>query len=247
MNNGIVDRPLPKAGLRMPKGVEKPPFQTWEEIDRKIARGGITEAEQSELWGCLFLTREQIPDLLHHVRRAALQPFIYPMFVLAAHTGARRSEILRSRTEDIDLQAAIVTIREKKRVHGKATVRMVPISPLLRTVLAEWLAEHPGGQSTFCSNLHVLRSRKRRDRHEPLTRDEAHDHFRRTLAGTKWKVLRGWHVFRHSFCSNCAAHGVDQRIINSWVGHQTEEMVRRYRHLIPNQQQEAIQRVFGPS
>jgi hypothetical protein len=54
-----------------------------------------------------------------------------------------------------------------------------------------------------------------------------------------------WHVFRHSFCSNCAARGVDQRIINAWVGHQTEEMVRRYRHPIPNQQQEAIRLVFG--
>lgn len=38
---------------------------------------------------------------------------------------------------------------------------------------------------------------------------------------------------------------VDQRIINAWVGHQTEEMVRRYTHLIPNQQQEAIRLVFG--
>ena len=52
-------------------------------------------------------------------------------------------------------------------------------------------------------------------------------------------------MFRHSFCSNCAAKGIDQRLINAWVGHQTEEMVRRYRHLIPNQQQEAIRVVYG--
>jgi hypothetical protein len=38
---------------------------------------------------------------------------------------------------------------------------------------------------------------------------------------------------------------VDQRLINAWVGHQTEEMVRRYRHLIPDQQQAAIRSVFG--
>jgi hypothetical protein len=29
------------------------------------------------------------------------------------------------------------------------------------------------------------------------------------------------------------------------MGHQTEEMRRRYRHLIPNQQQVAIRTVFG--
>ena len=37
LNNQLVDRPLPKAGLRMPRGVEKPSFQTWKEIERKIA------------------------------------------------------------------------------------------------------------------------------------------------------------------------------------------------------------------
>ena len=31
-----------------------------------------------------------------------------------------------------------------------------------------------------------------------LTRKEAHDHFKRTLAGSKWSKIRGFHVFRHS-------------------------------------------------
>jgi hypothetical protein len=32
----------------------------WQEIERKIARGGLTEAEQEDLWDCLFLTLPQI-------------------------------------------------------------------------------------------------------------------------------------------------------------------------------------------
>jgi len=28
-----------------------------------------------------------------------------------------------------------------------------------------------------------------------------------------WEVLRGWHVLRHSFISNCASRGVDQRLL----------------------------------
>jgi site-specific recombinase XerD len=58
-------------------------------------------------------------------------------------------------------------------------------------------------------------------------------------------VLRGWHVLRHSFASNAAMKGVDQRVINSWLGHQTEEMVQRYRHLFPDQERHAINLVFG--
>ncbi len=173
------------------------------------------------------------------------RPFIYPMFVFAAHTGARRSEIIRSSLNDIDFLTSTVTIREKKRVRGKLTTRRVPLSPLLADVLRRWIAEHPGGQQTFCQGRDVDRHKIARVSLSPFTPNEAHDHFKRTLAGSKWEKLRGWHVFRHSFCSNAAAAGIDQRIINGWVGHQTEEMVRRYRHLIPDQQQSAIMLVFG--
>ncbi len=62
--------------------------------------------------------------------------------------------------------------------------------------------------------------------------------------GSKWEVLRGFHVFRHSFASNCAAQGIDQRLIDAWMGHQTEEMRKRYRHLLPSNEVIAIRTVF---
>jgi integrase len=244
-HQGIVDRPFPKRGMRFPKTTEKPPFQTWKEIEHRIDRGGLTEAEQADLWDCLFLTRPEIAELLTVVKTNARHSFVYPMFVFAAHTGARRSEIIRSTLDDIDFAANTVTIHEKKRVRGKLTTRRVPMSPLLSAALRQWIANHPGGRQVFCHGLEVKRSKKARLEFGPLSRNETHDHFKRTLAGSKWEKLRGWHVFRHSFCSNCAAAGIDQRIINGWVGHQTEEMVRRYRHGIPDQQQSAMVVVFG--
>ncbi len=245
VKNGHVSGKFPNAGLKYPKSAEKPPFQTWKEIEQQIARGGLSDAEQADLWDCLFLTLPEIDDLLAHVKTHAKQPFIYPMFCFAAHTGARRSEIARTRLGDIDLAAGVATIRERKRNHAMTTTRRVPISPFLSGILAEWFAKHPGGQSAFCQVVDVVRSKKDRTAPEQVTADESHDHFKRTLAGSKWAVLRGWHIFRHSFCSNCAAKRVDQRIINAWVGHQTEDMVRRYRHLIPDQQYSAIVAVFG--
>ena len=79
---------FPNRGLRYPKASEKPPFQTWAEITRQIQRGGLSAAEQSELWDCLYLTLPEVEELLQLVKRQALQPFVYPMFVFAAHTGA---------------------------------------------------------------------------------------------------------------------------------------------------------------
>ena len=75
--------------------------------------------------------------------------------------------------------------------------------------------------------------------------DVGHGDSRRTLAGPKWEVVRARHVLRHSFISACASRGVDQRPIDERVGHTTEEMRRRYRHLYPSVQREAIASVFG--
>jgi integrase len=231
----LVAGPAPTRGLIYSKGKGKPPFATWKQIARQIARGGLTEAQQEQLWDCLFLTLPEIDQLLAHVRDACRHRFVYAMFAFAAHTGARRSEMLRSQVDDFDLTGDMVTIREKKKDRSKElTFRCVPMSPFLRDVMHDWLKRHPGGQLTICSQPNL-----------PLTAQLAAHHFRWTVDGSKWEVLKGWHVLRHSFASNCAAKCVDQRLIDEWMGHQTEEMRRRYRHLIPNQQQAAIRTVFG--
>src|SRR5436190_8950215 len=223
---GILNRTFPKRGLKYPKTTDKPRFQTIAEIEHRIRRGGLSPAQEFDLWDCAFLTRPEIDEILAHVKANARYTFLYPMFAFAAHTGARRSEIVRSLIDDIDVETKTITIREKKRVRGRLSTRSVPMSPLVFAVMNSWLAGHPGGNFTFCLPAAVVRSKTERTDATPITRDEAHDHFKRTLAGSKWARLRGWHIFRHSFCSNCAAAGVDQRIINAWVGHQTEEMVR---------------------
>jgi len=167
------------------------------------------------------------------------------MAATAAYTGARRSELLRLRIADIDFGRKTILVSERKRVRGRTSTRRVPLSPKLKPILKEWLAIHPGGQMLFMQGVDVFRSKSDRSEPTPVTPDEAHDHLQRTLASGKWKVLKGWHVFRHSFVSNCAAKGVDQRLIQAWAGHQTEAMSARYRHLFPDQQQAAIARVFG--
>jgi site-specific recombinase XerD len=52
-------------------------------------------------------------------------------------------------------------------------------------------------------------------------------------------------VLRHSSISALASEGVDQRIIDEVVGHQSEQQRKRYRHLYPSVVKDAIKRVFG--
>lgn len=238
----IVTKPFPLKGVRFPKTDEKPHFQTWDEITRQIEMIALDSAQQADLWDCLFLTRKQIEEVLDQVQNEASHPFLYPMFVAAAHTGARRSELMRSQLTDFG--ATHMIVREKKRVRGQRSTRRVPMSPRLAASIQQWKSIHPGGTHTFCLP-DIARSKKSRESSLALTRDEANDHFQRAIAGSRWKVIRGWHCFRHSFCSNCAMQGVDQRIIDAWVGHTTDAMRRRYRHLFPSEECKVLQGVFG--
>jgi integrase len=265
---GLTEGPFPSKGLRYPKADEKPPFMTLKEIERQISAG----ADEESLWEALYLEARDVTELLAHVKKKALHPWIHPLFCFAAHTGARRSEILRALVSDVDFAGNTVLVREKKRSRGQRTTRRVPLTPLLKNVLRAWLKVHPGGPALFCHAGTVARSKKRsettghrsqtsrptsltgrmanaRKRERPsqsaLTRNEVHDHFKRVLAGTRWEKMRGLHCLRHSFISACASKGVDQRLVQEWAGHMNEATSRRYRHLYPSSQQAAIKTVFG--
>ena len=157
------------------------------------------------------------------------------MAVFAAYTGARRSEMMRSQVDNLDFEGKTVRLRDKKKDQGKElTFRHVPLSPFLAEVMKDWLSRHPGGQVTLCQEPDV-----------PLTPPQATLQFVRAVEGSKWAVVPGWHCLRHSFCSNCAPAGIDQRMISTWMGHQTAEMEARCRHLFPHQEREALAKVFG--
>jgi len=148
---------------------------------------------------------------------------------LCGSYGARRSELLRSQVEDFDFVSGMATLREKKRDRGKEfTFRHVPNDPMLRKTMLEWFAVHPGGHLTVCEEPNV-----------PMEPGTAHHHFRWTST-----VASGSRSTAGTHCATASARTVlkrpRQRIIDSWMGHQTEDMRRRYRHLFPDHQQRAI-------
>ena len=229
LRSKLVQGICPTAGLVYPKTTEKLPFMAWQEIERRIEAGGDAE----ELWECLFLDTTQLDELLKYVASRPAQPWVYPMIAMAAHTGARRSELMRAKSEDLDFNANVLTIREKKRARGKLTTRRVPLSQTIISIFKPYLA---GRQR--CPYLFG-------DTGQPLTRRAAQSVFGNLFADSKWSVVKGWHCLRHSFISACASKGIDQRLLDGWVGHQTEEQRVRYRHLYPSIQEAAINSVFG--
>jgi integrase len=221
---------FPGGGLDYAKIAESLPFMTWDEAERRIAAGDDPE----QVWDAVFLRQEEIIELLTWVKARPVSPWVYPIFCFATYTGARRSEIVRALPSDVDLTSSVITIREKKRDKGKTTTRRVPLTPFLKEVLTDWIGKRANGKMLFC-----------KADGKPITPREAMNYFDRALRIGKWNVLRGLHVFRHSFISAMANKGIDQRIIDSFVGHCTDEQRRRYAHLYPDVQQQAMETVFG--
>jgi integrase len=235
LRRGRITSPLPwrMGDLEFSKTSVKEPFQTWEEIERRIARDRL-KGEAAALWESLYLDEEQIKECLEYVREHAAYPFVHPMFCLAAYTGARRGEILRSVWDDFRFDSGTVGIRQKKSDRAKHfTFRNVPLHPDLSRVMQSWYKIHPGGPYTICTA-----------NQQPIGERMATKYFRATLKGSKWEVLHGFHAFRHSLASIMASKGIDQRVINEILGHSTEEMVRRYRHLFPRRKEETIHSLF---
>lgn len=232
--DGFVSGESPLKGIKLPKKRRKPPFQTWEQIEQRIVRGGLSEIQIHEMWECLFLREEEIGQFLRHAKLASAAmsrfPYIYPALCFCAYTGARRSEMFRCLIDDVS--DGWILIREKKRDKDTDfTFRQIPLSQELALILAAWREIHPGGQYLFCKN----------NRH-PLDDRSSREAFKAVTKASRWKVLRGYHILRHSFASNLARSGrVSQAEIDELMGHQTEEMRLRYRHLFPEDKQRAVE------
>ncbi len=227
--------------IQLPKPKERQKFQTWQQIERQIARGGLNDDEIKELWDSVFLDEQQVVELLDYVQETAVHPFIYPMFIFLAYTGACRSELMRSRIDDADFESGQLMIRERKRRKElSGSYRFVPLHPRLRAVLEEWFAVHPGGNQMFAVPTKIPR-RSPINSPLPLTRNQATHHFKMTLRGSKWSVVRGFHVLRHSFGSNLVRTGkVPSTAVARWMGHTTAEMQGLYQHLFPQDGVEQI-------
>jgi integrase len=232
----------PAAGLtRVKPAGDLPPFRTYAEIEATVARGGLSPREVLRLWDCLFLSPPELGELLALVRERSVYDVTPILHIVPAYTGLRRGELLRLRWSDIEFdQDALVARSLKQSRQAVETMRRIDLHPELKEVLLEWRERRRQGQFVVCDpgSLDMLTSR------------EASGRFYYPLRGTKWCLDNkkdwfkiGFHTFRHSFASNLAAAGVDARLVDRFMGHQTEGMRKRYQHLFPRDRKWAIERL----
>jgi integrase len=230
----------PAASLtRVKSAGDLPPFRTYKEIEAVVKRGGLTARQVLRLWDSLYLSPVEVGELLSLVRERAVYDVTFVLHAIPAYTGMRRGEILRLRWTDVEFEHdALVARSLKQSRQAVETSRRIDLHPELKKILLEWRECRQTGQYVVCDpgRLEMLSSRQTSGR------------FYFPLRGTKWCLSSrrdwfklGFHTYRHSFASNLASAGIDQRMIDEWMGHQTEAMRKRYRHLFPRDRRSAIE------
>jgi integrase len=230
----------PAAQLTRVKAAgDLPAFRTYQEIEAVVARGGLTRREILAVWDSLYLSPGQIAELLATVRERSVSGVSAILHAIPAYTGMRRGEVLRLRWTDVEFdQDALIARSKKQSRQAVETTRRIDMHQELKKILLEWRDRRRTGQFVVCDPGSF----------DMLTSRETSGRFYYPLRGTKWCLDSnkdwfkiGFHTYRHSFASNLAAAGVDQRVVDEWMGHQTEAMRKRYRHLFPKNRRSAIE------
>jgi integrase len=164
------------------------------------------------------------------------------LFTLAAETGMRCGELYGLRVEDIDFERNVVRVR-RSMWNGKPqtpktsnSYRSVDVQPYV----TEMLRGHLTGRT---SGLVFMSRRKTPLRNCTVLNKQLHPLLRRI------NVERGgMHAFRHFRVSFLVQNETPIEVIKRWVGHGSEEMIRRYTHLHPTYRKEVMMRlpVVGP-
>jgi len=227
VENAFVDYNVVRDVKRDKSQVPGGRFRTVSEINSILSRGKYNREEIKEIRRFCYLRPGEIKELLKIFEGT----WLYPMLVTFAYTGVRRGELAKLRWMDIDFERNIMQISSEKQSQRSEIKRNIEIHPDLLCLLLSLSLRRGNNKFVFHD-----------DGGEKIKLDTMSNFLRKKLKGTKFGGI-GFHVFRHSLASNLAEKGIDQRIIDSILGHQTEEMRKRYQHLFPGKQSEALKKI----
>lgn len=173
-----------------------------------------------------FLSEQELAFLLTAAKQSNW-PRLYLLIILAITTGARRSNLLGLRWQDIDLKQRTAIIQRTK--NGQATTLT-----LTGEVVEELLKFRDHGEALL---FHSPRNHLK-----PFIEFDHH-----------WRVAKGraklndfrFHDLRHTCASLLAMSGASLLEIADVLGHKTISMTQRYAHLCHQHKAELTERVLG--
>ncbi len=171
---------------------------------------------------------------------------------LLAMTGCRRGEALGLRWDDLDLEAATITIRralvplggkvevsEPKTVRGRRRIALDPLT-------LQALKDHAGRQadersaSANWSETGYIFTTEDGEPLDPHRLSKTFEHHLRAAALPRIPL----HGLRHTYATLALSSGVNPRIVSGRLGHSTVALTLDiYSHVLPQQDQDAADRI----
>ncbi|MBK6006834.1 site-specific integrase [Ramlibacter ginsenosidimutans] len=174
-----------------------------------------------------FLTEEERHRLLQACRESRW-PKLYLLVLLALTTGARKSEILRLRWQDMNLELQVAYCARTKNGDPRGL-------PLLPGVIQELNAHRANAKP---SDL-VFPSRK-----SPGKPYSYEGRWRAALRTARIREFR-FHDLRHTCASMLAQNGATLLEIADVLGHRQLQVTKRYSHLTTQHKSALLHRVLG--
>ncbi|SAK40740.1 bacteriophage integrase [Caballeronia temeraria] len=174
-----------------------------------------------------FLNDDERKRLLA-VSRLSTWPRLYLLILLAITTGARKSELLRLRYSDIDVERATAYVRTSKNDEPR-------VCPLVPAVLDEL--------RRFGKPAHrdALLFARVGDPDRPFTLGKAWTNAVRDAHLSDFK----FHDLRHTCASYLAQGGASLLDVAATLGHKQLDVTRRYAHLTVDSKRAVVNRVMG--
>jgi len=158
---------------------------------------------------------------------------LYPVVVFALSTGARKSEVLKLKLRDLDLERQVAILRETKN----RETRKVPIVSYLKGVIEE----HLKWRERYLNKREI-----KSDYLFPRSDGKGSIDIRKAWENARDKagiIDFRFHDLRHSAASYLAMNGASQLEIAEVLGHKTLQMVKRYSHLSEDHTRDVVEKM----
>jgi site-specific recombinase XerD len=157
------------------------------------------------------------PDEVKHILSLVKTPTVRMALTVIYACGLRLSEGLNLKAQDIDSSRMLLWVRNGKG--GKD--RCVPLPARLLELLREyWKRHHP--------HLYLFPNQKKR---EPLCATTLQKTFKIVLLQSGIRKEASIHTLRHSYATHLLERGINLRVIQELLGHQSPQTTARYTHL----------------
>jgi len=155
---------------------------------------------------------------------------VYPLVLIAIHTGCRPEELLELDWKNVDLERKTLTVVGEGAKSGQT--RHIPLSKKAAEAFERW-QRSPGAKKRGL----VFPGKKG----EPMERMPGA--ITSAIQRAKIEDFRPYD-FRHTFASRLAMGGVDLNTIRELLGHEDISTTLIYAHLTHDHRKEAVSRVF---